>query len=916
MIKRTETVAKIIEVPTTKLIPLSSLPKTKLPAFIEPQLCTLTNSAPTTADWIHEIKLDGYRTECRKDGSKVQMLTRSGLDWTHKYSEIAADCKKLKSTSCILDGEVVWQDKNGITHFYGLQNALEENSTANLSYYVFDLLFLDGKNLRDVPLLQRKYLLKNLLEKSDAEKIIFSEHQTVHGPSLHSSACKLGLEGIISKKAGGTYFSGRSQDWLKVKCTHTQEFIVCGYTLQDNGVSLAALIMGEYDSTGKLSYIGHVGTGFNSKNSTTLIKKMKKLRTTTPTFALRVPGAKSINWVKPHLVVNVTFGAWTEDHILRHAAYKGLREDEKANEIVREKIIKTKSPAQSLHPKLTHPDKIIFVKDKIKKIDIANYYTAIEKLILPHIKNRPLSLLRCPSGQGKACFFQKHLDDDNSSIISVQSMEELQHLVQLNALELHAWNCQVNSIDNPNLIVFDLDPDPGVGWKKVKKAAVDLKDILDQLHLESFLKISGNKGLHLHVPVMPKYSWDEIKNFSKSVCMQLVEQDPEIYTVNILKKNRKIMQTLHMPLKNKVLHYVKKSRIPLWVWITVITLLVIRLILPHAALRGINWALATKLTMYDGRLNDLDLILYRGAYQLQGLEIKKKSSTLPPILEVSQIDLSLAWRTLFRGEVTGDIHLVNAQIRIIDNDEKEKKQYGNDEPSWKEALGVLVPITIQSLKVENSAVYFSNNDLSKTKPIQIEKINLTARDLRSRSDGNEDALSPIEGSAILQDHAPLKVQGKLDALAKELRFDLNASLLNFHPKNINPMLLKYLPLDLTKGEISVYSEVAASQGDMIGYVKVFLKEIDVIAPKQDLKSGKHLFMELGTAFANWFLKNNEDQTVAALIPFARRQGKFDIDTSEAFWSAIKNKREELKRGFDNSISLKNLEDKKDTVSRF
>lgn len=376
------------------------------------------------------------------------------------------------------------------------------------------------------------------------------------------------------------------------------------------------------------------------------------------------------------------------------------------------------------------------------------------------------------------------------------------------------------------------------------------------------------------------------------------------------------MQTLHMPLKNKVLHYVKKSRIPLWAWVTIVTLLIIRLILPHAALRGINWALANKLETYDGHVKDLDLSLYRGAYQLQGLELKKKKSTLPPLLNIAQIDLSLAWRTLFRGEITGDIHLFEAQLRIIDNDKKEKKQYGNDEPSWKDALMVIIPIRIQSLKVENSAVYFSNSDLSKANPIQLEKINLTARDLRSRPDGNDEALSPVEGSALLQDHAPLKVVGKLDALAKELRFDLNASLVNFHPKNINPMLLKYLPLDLTKGEISVYSEVAASQGDLIGYAKVFLKEIDVIAPKQELESGKHLFIELGTAFANWILKNKDDQTVAAVIPFARRNGKLDIDTSEAFWSAIKNKREELKRGFDNSVSLKNLEGKKDTVSRF
>ncbi len=371
-----------------------------------------------------------------------------------------------------------------------------------------------------------------------------------------------------------------------------------------------------------------------------------------------------------------------------------------------------------------------------------------------------------------------------------------------------------------------------------------------------------------------------------------------------------------MPFKNKFFYFFKKSKIPVWIWISVAVVFMVRLLLPYVALIGINWALANKLKTYDGHVNDLDLSLYRGAYQLQGLELKKKNSLAPPLLYVVQIDLSLAWRTLLQGNVTGDVELLESQVRIIDSDEKKKKQFGNDEPGWKEALSVIFPITIESLTVKNSAVFFSNSKLTKSKPVQIGKINLTARHLRSRPEGNDDALSPFEGSAILQDHAKIKFDGKLDALAKELRFDLNASLINFRPKDINPILLTYLPLNLTKGELSIYAEVATSEKDMVGYAKVFLKNIDVIAAQQDLKSGKHLFLELGSAFANWILKNSKDQTVAAQIPFTRQNGKFDIDTSETFWSAIKNKRDELERGFDNSISLKNLERKKDTVSRY
>ena len=351
-----------------------------------------------------------------------------------------------------------------------------------------------------------------------------------------------------------------------------------------------------------------------------------------------------------------------------------------------------------------------------------------------------------------------------------------------------------------------------------------------------------------------------------------------------------------------------------WFIVTLFFLIVVRLLLPPIGLYGINWALKNKLGQYDGKVDDFDLSLHRGAYQLQGLEFKKKNSDLPPILTVDEIDLSIAFRTLFRGEINADVVLQNAKIQIIDSKTDESKQLGNDEPGWQQALGVLVPITVESLKIEDSSLIFSNSDLSKTKPVKLDKIYFVAGNLHSRDEGSDDLLSPIEGSAILQDHAKLKIDGGIDALAKKPRYDINASIVDFHPKNINELLLTYVPLDLTAGQISVYAEAASSGGDLIGYAKLFLKDIDVIAPDQKLHSPKHFIFEIGSAFANWALKNHKDNTVATLIPFSKMNGKFNMDTSEAFWSAVKNKSEELKRGFDNSIDIKKIEKGKNKVS--
>jgi len=528
--------------------------KTKFLSFTDlggPELATLVDSPPIGEQWIHEIKYDGYRTLCFKDKKTTKLLTRSGLDWSKKYSELQKECHGISAESIILDGEIVWLDENGKSRFEGLQNSLEEGESSELVYYVFDLLYLNGYDTRDLPLMDRKKLLREVLEQSNTEKILFSEHWDESGKSVFESACENHLEGIISKNGESHYLSGRNKNWLKIKCTNTQEFVIGGYTMQENKASLGALLMGAYNSDGQFQYIGKVGTGFDANTSEKLLSKLKKMRIQESRFDEKSPRSKSNIWVKPSLVVNIEFGAWTDEKILRHAAFKGLREDKKAEDVVLDDVKILKDTASSL----SHPDKIIYPGDKITKQDLSDYYTSIQKWIIPHVKDRPLALLRCPNGEGKACFFQKHIETDDEGILGkevesklknkkedvvyIDSILGLQELVQLGTLEIHSRGCDVNEIDYPNQIVFDFDPDSGVEFEKVKDAAFELKKILDKLKLKSFIKVSGGKGLHVHVPIAPVYGWDQVKDFSKSICERMENDWPDKFTTNISKEKRK-----------------------------------------------------------------------------------------------------------------------------------------------------------------------------------------------------------------------------------------------------------------------------------------------------------------------------------------------------------------------------------------
>ncbi len=543
-----------------------------------PELATLMDEPPIGPNWIHEIKFDGYRTLCRKDKKKVQLITRSGLDWSHKYKNLQDECENLPVESIVMDGEIVWLDSKGHSNFDGLQNALEDGNSTELVYYVFDLLFLNGYDTRDLPLSERKILLEEVISKSDSEKIIYSHHWDENGASVFKSACQNKLEGIISKNIESRYSSGRSKDWQKIKCTNLQEFVVGGYTLQSADNALGAILMGARNEKGEFQYLGRVGTGFGSATHKMLLSKLRKLKTTKSPFEAKSPKGKDIIWVKPELVANVEFGAWTEDKILRHAAFKGLRDDKKAKDVMLEmpqhssndkksskktskKISKSVSSKKAAKVSEDHdygisnPDKVLFPEVNVTKQDLAAYYDSIQKWIIPYMKDRPLALLRCPHGEGKMCFFQKHIDTDQEGILSetvtsklkkkkedVLFIEEgagLTELVQLGTLEIHARGGVYNQIDYANQIVFDFDPDPGVSFTKVKDAAFVLKKLLDRLKLKSFIKTSGGKGLHVHVPIAPIYDWDEIKNFSKSLCDQMELENPGKFTTNMSKSKRK-----------------------------------------------------------------------------------------------------------------------------------------------------------------------------------------------------------------------------------------------------------------------------------------------------------------------------------------------------------------------------------------
>lgn len=583
-----------------------------MPSKIDMQLATLAKQPPVGDQWLHEIKFDGYRIICRVDGGRARLITRGDQDWTGRMPTIARAAEALPVERAILDGEVVALLPNGVSSFQALQNAFRGERSEPLVYYVFDLLYLDGHDLRGAPLEQRKARLAELLDHNTSRGALrYADHVEGEGEQFFAESCRLGLEGIISKRRDRAYVAGRGYDWLKTKCVRRDEFVIGGFTEPEGARhGLGALLVGYYERPKRFVYAGRVGTGFSDKLLTDLRKRLERLEQPRSPFADFPPRStpRGTHWVKPELVGQIEFGNWTDDGRLRHPSFQGLREDKPAGEITRDepqetrKLTgtngratresrkksnhkehqeheekqegKTKGTVRSADGKrksstgaaserrenhevagvrLTNPDRVLYPEQGITKLGLARFYEEIADWVLPHVADRPLSLLRCPEGSRKTCFYQKHVGPGMPDVFDRVSIQEksktgdypvvknvagLVALVQMGVLEIHPWGARADDVERPDRLTFDFDPAPEVAWPAVVDAARRLRALLESLELESFVKTSGGKGLHVVVPIQRRHEWPEVKEFCKSVAQRMAREAPERFTINPLKAAR------------------------------------------------------------------------------------------------------------------------------------------------------------------------------------------------------------------------------------------------------------------------------------------------------------------------------------------------------------------------------------------
>jgi bifunctional non-homologous end joining protein LigD len=539
---------------------------------------------------------------CRVDKGKVTIFSRSGKQWTEAMGSVAEAVAAIGLKSAWLDGEVAVVDVRGRTSFQALQNALSNPSGQRLVYFVFDLLYLDGYDLQGVALRERKRLLRLLLPEK-AHGVNFSADLSGSGEEFFKQACALGLEGAVSKRADSIYRGGvRTRDWVKVKCGKRQEMVIGGFTdPQGSRSGFGALLMGVYESDGTLRYSGKVGTGFNESLLASLRRKLDRMERKTTPFANPPRGfeAKGVHWVEPKLVAEVSFTEWTEDGTLRHPSFQGLREDKKAADVVRERpadeadsgISNMPKPTPSLAPakparkpatdpkptqrvaasavkakaaaeasdtiagvKLSHPDKLYFPEAKLAKQDLARFYETVADWILPHLRGRPLSLVRCPDGWGGECFYQKHASKSvnpavgriqvpegggTATYMTAESASALVALVQWGVLELHPWGSSEPRLDRPDRLIFDFDPDDAVTWDELVSAVGVLRTLLSDLGLAGFLKTTGGKGLHVVVPIRTTIDWGQAKGFTKAIADVMARTFPDRFIAVMSKSRRK-----------------------------------------------------------------------------------------------------------------------------------------------------------------------------------------------------------------------------------------------------------------------------------------------------------------------------------------------------------------------------------------
>jgi bifunctional non-homologous end joining protein LigD len=561
----------------TQSVSLKGAVKAALPELLKPELATLVETAPE-GDWSYEIKFDGYRIMARIEAGKVKLFTRNGHDWTHKLPSQAEALTGLGLESAWLDGEMVVANEQGVPDFQALQNAFDSGRSGNIVYYLFDLPFLNGMDLREVPVEARRAALSKVLEGNDHPLLRFSDAFGEAPEALLNSACQMQMEGLIGKRLGSAYVSRRSSDWIKLKCKHRQEFVVIGFSdPKGSRNAFGALLLGLHDvDSGELRYAGKVGTGFNETTLKSIHEQLLPLETKKPAVVNPPTGfeAKGVHWLKPTLLAEVAFAEMTKEGSVRHAVFHGLRNDKPAKDITEErpdtvkpdtvKKAAAKPAAKSAaKPKaiqaelgdgkvrITHPDRVIDASTGTTKRQLAEYYASVAEWILPQLKDRPVALVRAPDGIAGELFFQKNaerlaipgittLDKEvtGQPVMIINNPEALIGAVQMSTVELHTWNATSDDLERPDRFVLDLDPDPALPWKSMVEATQLTLSVLDELGLKGFLKTSGGKGIHVVVPLTRKLGWDEVKDFSHAIVSHMAKLLPDRFSAVSGPKNR------------------------------------------------------------------------------------------------------------------------------------------------------------------------------------------------------------------------------------------------------------------------------------------------------------------------------------------------------------------------------------------
>jgi bifunctional non-homologous end joining protein LigD len=536
------------------------------------QLAKLVNTVPEDEDWIYELKYDGYRIIAYVEGNNVRLMTRNGNDYVRRFHDVAASLIDFANgRAMVLDGEMVITDSSGKTDFQALQNYMKNPESKSLTYILFDLLALEGVDLRGQPLINRKEILETLMENAP-KNLYYSRYVRGNGKESFAAACETGMEGIVGKKADSLYSGTRNGDWIKLKCDKRQEFVIGGYTLSDKKTwGISSLLLGVYEDE-ELIYAGRAGTGLRESDMKTLEEKFENIKRTDSPFKVP-PKSKSnekITWLEPTLVAEIKFAEWTKDNLLRQASFKGIRTDKDSVDIKKEKAEDNtqlqSSPKEVEKPmeanansiiiegiKISNPDKVMFEDPVITKADIVQYYAKVSERMLPYVSHRILSIVRCPKGISQTCFFKKHPGPGSKGVITmpitnssgeiedyfyIENVSGLVSEVQMGTLEFHTWGSRVEELEKPDVMVFDLDPDEGMDLDKVRQGARDIRSILTELSLNSYLKTSGGKGYHVVVPLRPVVDWDTFHDFAKRFAEVMEQKWPDRYTSNVRKAKR------------------------------------------------------------------------------------------------------------------------------------------------------------------------------------------------------------------------------------------------------------------------------------------------------------------------------------------------------------------------------------------